>query len=848
VFDFIRNNKVDARPFGFTRTVPVSAPFKWNQYGFTLSGPVQIPRIVNGRNRLFFMANFEGFRLRNQTQVIYSTPPGAMRNGDFSQAPLPQILDPFSNTPFPNKQIPSTRFSTAAVGLLEFYPVPDIPGTGLANNYLSLQNNVSDKDQFTQRIDFVESAKSNWFGRYSWQDDGQVQPALKLNGHTLGVTAKQAMLSNARILSPNVVNEFRFGYNGLYNNYGNELQFKRDPIKEFGIGLIDPAPVAWGTPGVSVLGFSGFGDDVNGPFVIWDHTFQWIDNVSWTRGKHTLRIGAEVRRDRFNQTGNQNARGVLTIDNPATGYGFADYMLGLVTRTQDAGSLAISQFRATSQAYYVADTWKLRPNLTVDVGLRYEFWPPWNDKGGSLMNIWFPAGFATQPNLHPCYIRIGSGDFYQNMLTRFDPSICVARDGRLGDRLVQSDYRNFAPRLGIAWSPTVRWTVRAGAGIFDVQDSGNPRFDMSRNIQGRITSTADIQTHNLTFENPFTGGSANVCRVPVPPFVCVTAPQGLANDPYRRTPYVIQYMLNFQRQLTASTVSEFGYLGSQGHRLERLISYNLPQPAATGSVTARSPAPEFGNIQYLAGVVNSNYHSLSAKLTRRMSSGVTFLTGYTWSKSIDDGSGIRVLGSDPLKPQDGTCVSCERGLSIFDTRHRLVTSVLYAVPFGKGRKYLAHGIAGSLVGGWELSGIWTVSTGFPLSILSGKDQSNTGHGYDKPNAVPGASINLDASQRSTDRWFNTSAVVLQPLGTYGNLGRNIVTSPGIFNVDFSTLKNFMFTERKYLQFRFETFNFLNHPNFGDPNTGLTSGGFGSINSTRGGIAMRQLQFSLKVVF
>jgi len=848
LFDFIRNNDLDARPFGFTKTVPVSAPFKWNQYGFTLGGPVQIPKVFNGKNRLFFMSNFEGFRLRNQAQVVYSTPPVAMRNGDFSLAPVSQIIDPANNTPFPNKQIPSSRFDRAALGLLEFYPAPNIPGAGLANNYLSLQNNVTDKDQFTQRIDFVESSRSSWFGRYSWQDDRQVQPALYLNGHTLAVTVKQAMISNTRIFSPSLVNEFRFGYNGFYNDYANELQFKRDPIKEFGIGLIDPAPEAWGTPGVSILGFSGFGDDVNGPFIVYDHTFQWIDNVSWTRGVHSLKFGAEIRRDRFNQTGNQNARGVLTIDNPASGYGFADYMLGYVTRTQDAGSLAISQFRATSQAYYVADTWKARPNLTLDVGLRYEYSPPWTDKGQSLMNIWFPAGFGTQPNLHPCYVRVGSGDFYAATVTRFDPAICVKRDGRLGDRLVQADYMNFAPRLGIAWSPTPQWTVRAGAGIFYVQDTGNPRFDMSRNIQGRITSTANIQTHNLTFENPFTGGSANVCGVPVPPFVCVTAPQGLANDSHRRTPYSEQYELYFQRQLAANTVLEFGYLGTQGHRLERLISYNLPAPAPTGSVTARSPAPEFGNIQFLAGVVNSNYHSFSAKLTRRMSAGLTFLGGYTWAKSIDDGSGIRVLGSDPLKPQDGTCVSCERGLSIFDTRHRLVTSVLYDLPVGKGRKYLTHGLAGSLIGGWEFSNIWTVSTGFPLSVLDGKDQSNTGHGYDKPNAVPGQSINLESSQRSTARWFNTSAVALQPLGTYGNLGRNVVTGPGIFTMDFSTLKNFAFAERRYVQFRFEAFNVLNHPNFGDPNTSLAAGAFGSINSTRSGIDMRELQFSLKVVF
>jgi len=863
LFDFIRNNDLDARPFGFTRTVPVSAPFKWNQFGFTLSGPVEIPKLFHGKNRLFFMSNYEGFRLRNQTQVVYSTAPVAMRNGDFSQIlPNTVVKDPLNNhQPFPGNIIPNSRFDRAAVGLLEFYPAPNIPGTGLANNYLSLNNNVTDKDQFTQRIDFAESSKSNWFGRYSWQDEKQVQPALHLNGHTLAVNVKQVMLSNTRILSPSLVNEFRFGYTGFYNDYANELQYKRDPIKEFGIGFVDPSPIAWGTPGVSIAGFSGFGDDVNGPFVVNDHTFQWVDSVSWTRGAHAIKLGAEIRRDRFNQVGQQNVRGVFTINNPTTGYGFSDYMLGYVSTTQDAGALAISQFRATSQAYFFADTWKVRPNLTIDWGLRYEYSPPWTDKGGSLMNIWFPPNYGTGSNVHPCYVRTGSGDVYANIATRFDPAICVVRDGRLGDRLVQADHSNFAPRLGIAWSPSAKWTVRAGAGVFYVQDTGNPRFDMSRNIQGRITSTANVQLANLTFESPFTGGATNVCGVPVPPFVCVITPQGLANDYSRRTPYVVEYELNVQRQLSANTVLEAGYLGSQGHRLERLISYNLPYPSATGSVASREPASEFGNIQHLAGVVNSNYHSLSAKFTRRMSGGLTFLAGYTFAKSIDDGSGIRTLGTDQLKPQDGTCVSCERGLSIFDTRHRFVTSALYRLPIGKGHQYLNHGIVSGIIGGWEVSSIWTVSTGFPLNVASGKDQSNTGHGYDRPNGVPGVKASLDSSQRSTAEWFNVQAFAMQPFGTYGTLGRNTLTGPDIFSMDFSTLKNFAFSERKYLQFRFEAFNFLNHPNFGDPNTSLASatltsasvpipgtGSFGTITTTRAGIDMRELQFSLKLVF
>src|SRR4051794_15050047 len=189
------------------------------------------------------MSNYEGFRLRNQSQRVYSTPTAAMRTGNFSQIlPATVVKDPVTNSPFPGNIIPTNRFDRAALGLLEFYPAPNIAGAGLANNYLALNNNVTNKDQFTQRVDFVESSRSNWFGRYSWQDEVQVQPALYLNGHTLAVTVKQAMISNTGVFSPTLVNEFRFGYSGFYNDYANELQFKRDPIKEFGIGFIDPSP------------------------------------------------------------------------------------------------------------------------------------------------------------------------------------------------------------------------------------------------------------------------------------------------------------------------------------------------------------------------------------------------------------------------------------------------------------------------------------------------------------------------------------------------------------------------------------------------------------------------------
>lgn len=865
VFEFLRNSSLDARPFAFTSQVPAQAPFRWNQYGFTLGGPIQIPKVFNGKDRLFFMSNFEGFRLRNQGQGVYSLPTAAMQGGDFSAIlPTTVVRDPLTNQPFPNNIIPSSRLSPTAKKLLEFYPAANIQGAGLIQNYLALDNNTTDKDQFTQRIDWVESNKSSWFGRYSWDNEQAVSPALKLNGTNLQTHVNQWMIDNTRVLSPALVNEFRFAYNNFFNSFGRELAFKRDVVKELGIpGLNDPSPAAWGIPAIGILGFSGFGDDSEGPYVNRNHTFQWNDNVSWTRGAHSIRIGGDIRRDRYNQFGNQFARGSFIFENQATGYGFADFMLGYTRRDEDSAALAVTQYRATSQAYYIADTWKVRSNLTVDVGLRYEYIPPWADKGDSLMNAWVPHNLAvanvTDPSLHPVLVRIGSGDVYANTALRFNPAIHVVRDGRLGDRLINDDKKDFAPRLGIAWSPSPTWTVRTGFGVFYSQDTGNPVFDMGRNLSGRVRVESNTQTHDLTFDHPFgAGGGISPCGVPTPPFVCISQPYVLANKYDRTTPYTMQYELNIQRQLGNSTVAEAGYLGSQGHRLIRMFAFNEALPGATGSVVDRTPFQEFGRIQEIGNAADSNYNSLSLKLTRRMASGLTYLAGYTFSKSIDDGSGIRTLGSDPLFPQNSYCISCERGLSIFDTRHRFVTSLLYDLPFGRGRQFLNHGIQSAVLGGWEVSSIFTVSSGFPLTVYSGSDRANIGAGSDRPNAT-GAQVTMDSGQRGPNGWFNIGAFSLEPLGTFGDVGRDTVIGPGLITWDFSTLKNFNFTESKYLQFRFEAFNFPNHPNWGDPNTTLGSnrldasgraipgaGGFGTITGTR--TPMRELQFSLKVIF
>ena len=834
-----------------------TSPFKWNQYGFTLGGPVQIPGLFNGANKLFFMSNFEGFRLRNQQEVVFSTPSVAMRNGDFSQAGV-TIRDPLTGQPFPGNIIPRNRLDPIAMKLLEFYPEPNIPGTGLARNHLALQHHVTDKDQFTQRIDFVESSKSFWFGRFSWTDEYVLAPNLKDNGQVVETNVKQVMVSNTRTLSPSVVNEFRFGATKFYNNLAQELQYKRNVHEEVGLGLFIPPPISWGLPNMTISGFSGFGDNPSLPFTGNNSVFQFIDNVSWIRGNHSMRMGAEIRRDIYNMIGTQEIRGSLNIDRPVTGYSFADYMLGMISGTRSAGALGEGWYRAISQAYFIQDTWRMRPNVTLDLGLRYEYTPPWLDVKGEMMNIWVPPGFGTPSQQgKPCFIRVGSGDPYEGVATRFDPRICVARDGRLGDRLIATDKTNFAPRIGVVWSPSPKTSVRTGYGIFYAQDSTNPVFDMSRNIQGRITA----QSSALTLAQPYDGGATNPCGVQMPPQVCVTAPQVLGNQYDRRTPYVEQYLLNFQREVSASTAVEVGYFGSRGHRLQRFITLNQPVPGTSLPILDRAPAPELGNWQMMNGVGHSNYNALAAKVTRRLSNGFSGLVSYTYSKSMDNGSGLRSPG-DQLKPQQGDCWECENGRSVFDVRHRLTTSFLYELPFGTGRKYLSRGgVLNALAGGWQLAGMLRASSGFPLTVTSGVDRSNTAHGYDRPNAVAGVSPDLD--DPSTSAWFNVAAFQMNALGTFGNLGRATLTGPGVFSIDFSALKNFNFGGSKYIQLRIEVFNLLNTPNFADPNTNLAqsnwaaagnnsiptpgSGAFGTINSIRGTVPMRQLQFALKFV-
>src|SRR5713226_3799396 len=368
LFYFLRNDKLDAKNYAFTAARPPKDPFKWNQFGFTLGGPVSIPKLFSGKNRLFFMSNYEWFRQRRQVQAISSLPSAAMLDGNFSELPkgTQGIFDPktrvnqsgtIAATLFPGNLIPKSRFHPVSQKLLEFYPAANLPNPQLNSNFIQSQGRPVNRDQFVARMDFVESSNSQWSGRYSWGDENQTTEALKLNGATIITNFNQYMGSNTRVLTPSIVTETRFGFTQFYNTTGPQLAFSRDVVGELKIpGLSSGPPVQWGIPNVSLSGvYAGFGNDSEGPYENNNSSLQFLNNTTIVHGTHTFKFGAEIRHNAYNQVGNQFARAQFTFTRNATqnlaqsgvtGDPFADYLLGETFQSESAVAIATAKFRS----------------------------------------------------------------------------------------------------------------------------------------------------------------------------------------------------------------------------------------------------------------------------------------------------------------------------------------------------------------------------------------------------------------------------------------------------------------------------------------------------------------------
>ena len=858
VFEFHRNEKFDARPYAFT-AAQAAAPkpdFRWHQFGYTANGPV-------ARNRLFFMSNWEGYKDDKTFLTPFTVPTVAMRSGDFS-AYAGQLLDPAtcavaggvrSCQPFAGNRIPSNRIAPTSQELLEFYPEPNAAGT--QNNYIAQQDRVIDRKQYTQRMDFIQSTKSLWMGRYSWSHDDEVTPALKLNGSKLLNTVHQGMIGNTYTISPTVLNEARFGYNSFYNTFGRELAFVRDVVTELGIpGISAGPPESWGIPAIGITGFSGFGDSTEGPYTNRNKVFEFTDNLSWFRGKHSFKLGGTLRFDQYNQVGNQFSRGSFAFDGRATGSAtgvatsgapaFADFLLGNMRTAESAVALATTNFRATSQAYYFTDTWRVREDMTLDLGVRYEYVPPWLDKGGTLINAYLPYNDTGLPvadlSRHPVLVRIGEGDFYEDSPIRFAPNIQVSRNGELGGRLVDDDKLNFAPRVGWAWTPSAqlvgprrrRRLLHAGHRQPALRHgSQRGRAPAGHRRPAPAESELGRAVPRVWHQRVRRSAAARLRGEPLRARQLVR-PQDAVHGAVR----VQRAARAWPRHGGGDRLSRLAQPPAGAHVRRQRGDARARQPAGPAAVSGvhqdpgdrqrgRGPLQLDGAEAHAAArpgaVLAGRLHALEVRGQRQRHPCPQRRRALPAEQQL---LRVRMGAVDlrrpaPLRDVGALRAAVRAGQAVGDGR--------------RGRRG-----AGRVADQRDREQVERL----PARSAVGRDVPNTGSQTYRPNLVAGQDPN-DGAQ-TVQQWFNTAAFARPDAFTYGNAGRNIVVGPGIFSTDASIMRTFFFGGTKSLQFRLEAFNAFNNPVWGDPQMSMASPLYGTINTTR--IPMRELQIGLKFAF
>lgn len=842
-FSYVRNAFFDARNF----FAPVNPPFKRNQFGGTFSGPVRLPKVFDGRNKLFFMFNYEGLRERRALTQQATLPDARFRSGNFGFLNR-AIRDPLNpGQVFPNGVIPESRIHPTSRRVLnEFYPLPNQPGggaLGITNNYLNDEGRRTDGDQFTVRGDLTSIQNQTFFFRFSQTKEPQYLPSTIANtGNNVDILGQQGVLGHTKVIGANKVNDFKFGMNYFTSANIQQRAFRENIVGNLGLQGVSQDPLFWGMPVFQITGFANVGECNDCPFVNWNTTFQLSDNFNWTVGRHTLKFGGEYRRLRYNQIGAVVPRGRFSWNGQYTGEPMADMLLGHMSNTEGQVGAPIASFRQNYMALYLQDTWKVTNKLTVNWGLRWEYESPFHDKHDAIVNV----DFRWDNSMEPVFVRAGTGDLNQgNPAFPAPAGWQLVRDGRFGRGAAVPDRNDFGPRVGLAYQLSPKTVLRVSGGMYFVRDIGNAVFDIVRNIPFTIrqAEVADTTRPNLGWNQLFTQAGA-------PSFL-------LINEFGERTSYVTQWQSSIQQQLTKDMSLEVTYMGSAGIKLRRLTSYNNPEPRA-GNPNLNRPFPKFnGSFQNMNAPSHSSYHALQMRLQQRFANGWTLLGSYAYGKSIDNGSGVRTTDGDPLTPSDNYNLRAERGLSAFDFRQRFTASFLYEMPFGKGRKIgLANAFAETLLGGWQVGGIFTFQDGFPATAFCGPGNVQNGGGYCKPDAISTETTRLPDDQQTVQRFFNTNAFVdrlgvapgaAQPVFRYGTSGRNTIIGPGIIGIDASINKFFRFVEGKHtVELRGEFFNAPNRANFGQPGTTLRTPNYGVISSTR--IDSRQIQVALRYSF
>jgi len=836
VYEFLRNDALDANNF-FSNAFGAPKPVrKRNQFGAAGGGPIV-------KDRTFWFADYEGLREREGVPRTRAVPTAEEKAGLFSTP----VFDPFapgrpefSRNAAGQWVIPPDRWDPVAARIIQMIPDPNVPGQ---NIYASTPITRTRTDQFDVRIDHHVSSNTHLFGRYSFVDTNLFRPA-PLPGLAEG-SFNDAFGSNenrsqgvaiglTHIFSPQFAGDFRFGWTrGNYFTY--PPNFGVDAPSQVGLTNVpnDPA-IMGGLPKINLQGFDAIGRHTSTP------QFQtpraWNPRVTFSlhQGRHFLKFGFEFLKVQTKINDLNATIGRMNFDNRFTGRSVGDFLLGLPSQ------LALTSFTVMDQGqkmyfFFLQDDYKVSPELTLNLGLRYEYSTPPVEK--------------------------------ENRFANFDPAtgqMVFAKDGSTFDRaLVHPDYNNWAPRFGFSYTPAPRWVVRGAYGVFyshTVRQGRegllgfNPPFLVDNLIQTNVSNAAAVASAApFQLRDGYPQGLLDPNSL---------APSVLrrAQDPNQRSSYIQQYNFGIQRELMTNLLLDVAYVGNKGTKLPGFRNLNAPSVIQNANGTHSAgprPYPAFGDIQWMENRVLSNYNALQVGLEKRFSSGLSSLVSYTWGKALTEAPDhISTSGGGPgldtgtfRTPQDPNNLKAERGLAEFDVKHRLVISYVYELPFGRNRRWGRSwsGAQDFLLGGWQLSGIHTLQGGLGLTATLGGNTvlSLGGDRQARPNLV--GDPELPSSERTVERWFNTDAfAVFSPAPqAFGTAGVGVMRGPGMASFDFTLAKQINVDESRQFQFRTEIFNAFNHANFNPPDIRRDASTFGRILSAGNA---RIVQFGLKLYY
>ena len=878
VYEFLRNNIFDARNL-FT-PAGVTPPFRENQFGAALGGPIV-------KDKTFFFLNYDGQRTRNSLPQLFSVPTAAERTGDLSGLiPVPssnpgnpkakQLVDPTTKASIPNNDLrndpnfnvnsPATQ---AALAFLAKIPLPTLPGN--SNNLLAVGQQSIDTNQYNARIDHQVSMKDSVFARASIFDANQFDPfgSSVLNeallpgfGRTLRTHSVNLSAGETHTFSQNILNEFRFGWLSVSGGQGDPNAGNPFAAQNGLLGTTTN-PADTGYPQVNLSGVfttigtaAGFNTRV-------DRNFEFYDNALIHHGNHTVQFGGYFFHLSFNPSFPNNARGAYTYsgiftaipkDPVNTGNAFADFLFGNPSQAQVGIGEGAENAHTNWAHFYIQDGWQITPSLKLDIGLRYEYNSNLYADASQTSNIDLsaPGGPAFVVAGNPADLNAAQSALVAIAAAQ-NPAIPVVPASAVGwnDSLLRTRPLRFSPRLGLAWTipHSGETVVRAGYGIYTNQAAYSVLQNLAENIPFFFNKTVN-SSPTVTPCGPTPCTINNILSF---------NPNGAIGANAVNHTFAVEYneVWNFalQRPVSKTTSVELEYVGSRTVHADSSTAENLPPiPGAptTASVQSRRPYPSLNSFTTIRWDGWAFFNSLTVKATRRFTHGLSFDGSYTWSHSIDDASDAGTTNAEYNLPQNiyANNLAVEKADSSFDHRHRVTANVVYDLPFaGKSSGWLHRS-----AGGWRASGNFTVQSGAPFTInlgtAAGMDVANigtvNGNNIERPNTAG----DPNSGPKTTAQWFNKSAFTL-PVGTaaapfvFGNTPRNNVIGPGLTELDLSLQKEGTLRENLKMQFRFDVFNALNHPNLNLPGRIFGNSNFDVIQSAQD---PRELQFAVKLMF